>query len=324
METLGGPSPKVIAVGRKPKAPKDVEEVIRGSRRTALRSAIDLALATKKPVDKRYETEGFRVVAEPFLSPLDRVNAVRVCAVELDEELPERLPTGAWVWDLNRATCLVSPEMYDVYKKPPELHLTEISRLESLYGVTSSAHRQAEALAKGMTGAHGTEVAEVWQIRRYDGVLRDMRFADRLEEVPGQRWLHGVTCDITEGESAIAPPLTFAESLVEAELASQVGAHSVLVDLRTLTAIRWLSQPLDSVQCERTGVAALDPAIHPDDVEDAKRLAAAIATSPAEGAVRVRDVHGGWVKLKLSAALMVLDRDSGAHAALVKLREADS
>lgn len=321
VETLGGGTPKVIAVGRKPRGMKDVEDVVRGARRTAMRTAVAAAIQSKAAVDQRHTSEGFRVVAEPFLSPLGRVNAVRVCAVGLEEELPERLPTGAWVWDLNRATVLASSEVHDLYKKPPGTQLSEITRIQGMYGVTSSAHRQAEALALAMTGPHGAEVLEVWQIQRYDDVLRDMRFAARIEEVPGQRWLHGVTCDITEGESAIAPPLTFAESVVEAELASQVGAYSVLVDLRTLTAIRWLSPPLRSVQCERTGVTALDPAIHPDDVAVAQRIAQDILVAPTEGEVRVRGVDGGWVRLHLSAALMVLDQESGAQAALVKIRE---
>lgn len=320
LERLSEGPPTVICLGRKPRKRKRLDDVIRGPRRQAIRTAVAAVLTSKTGVDRTYANEGFRVVAEPFLSPLDRVNAVRVCAVGYDEELPERLPTGAWAWDLNKATVLPSDAVLDVYRMPQDKRLGEITRLQGMFGVTTAAARQAELLGKALTGEHGTEVSEIWQIQRYDDVLRDMCFAACVEEVDGQRWLHGVTCDITVGESAIAPPLSFAESVVEAELAAQVGAHSMLMDIRTLTAIRWLSAPLEVVQDRSTGDPDRDPAIHPDDILAAQAIARSIATAPAEGRVRVRSVDGGWVGLHVTATLMHLDHENGAQAALVKIR----
>ncbi|WP_433665459.1 hypothetical protein ACQPW1_39565 [Nocardia sp. CA-128927] len=194
-----------------------------------------------------------------------------------------------------------------------------------MFGVTTAARHQEVALARVMAGQVGTEVHEVWKIWRYDEVLRDFHFAARLTvDEDGHRWLHGVTQDITEGSSAIADPLTFADSLMEAELASHAGAHAALVDLRTLSAIRWLSAPMPTVQCEMTGRPERDPAIHPDDVAKAEALAKAVRTAPVEGSIRVRGSDGGWIPLHIVASLVVLDKHVAPTAALVKVRSKES
>ncbi|MEV6558284.1 GAF domain-containing protein [Nocardia sp. NPDC051756] len=324
VETLGGGPPRVITIGRHVRPMRPLESELRGAHREAIIDAIAGAYESKKPYRATARSRGVQVISEPFLSPLDIVNAVQVWAGPESSEPPERLPTGAWVWDVDRGTCLASPDVHAVYRMPPEKALTEISRVQSMFGVTTAARHQEVALARVMAGQVGTQVHEVWKIWRYDDVLRDFHFAARLSvDNDGKRWLHGVTQDITEGPSAIADPLTFADSLMEAEMASQAGAHAALVDLRTLTAIRWLSAPMPSVQCEMTGHPERDPAIHPEDVATAKALAEAVRTAPAEGCIRVRSSDGGWIRINIVASLVILDETVTPTAALVKVR-ADS
>lgn len=320
------PEPRVVAFGRTPRALIPLKDVVRGRHRGAICAAVDVAVKSKRPVDKLRSREGFRVVAEPFLSARGLVNAVRVCTVpypsvlRTPDGLPERLPTGAWVWDLNRSVTMPSPELYDMYAVPEEMRRPEMSAAEWMSHVAKATQVHATALATTAVGEHGDEILEVWQVRRMDGVLRDMRLAGRIEQLPEQRWLHGITVDITEGDSANNPSLSFAECVIEAEQAFQQGVCSVIVDLRDLRPVRWLSDPPNTLQWRQTGDPDRDPAVHPDDIPLMRSMFKCVVTGPVQEHLRVRDVDGYWQRVHCSAVRTAMDQDRGVYAALVKFQ----
>ncbi|KMV17650.1 hypothetical protein ACT17_15345 [Mycolicibacterium conceptionense] len=325
--TLIDSEPRVIALGRTPRQLKSIESVVRGPRRKAIQAAIAAAVETQSPVDKLYAREGYRVVAEPFLSPIGRVNAVRVCTVpyrvgdDCADELPERLPVGAWVWDLNRSVILPSPEVYDLYRVPRELRKTELSALEWLSDFAQPVRTPATTLAASVVGADGEVMHDQLAAFRHDGVLREMRVAMRIEQSGPQRWLHGVTCDVTEGVAANEPPSSFAEAVMDADLASQEGVVTAVFDLRDLRPVRWLSDPPATMQWRQTGDPERDPAVHPEDMVELRRLGRAVLDAPVHGQLRVRGVDGSWVTVHCSAVLMSLLHEQGVSGALVKIRE---
>lgn len=321
VETLGGPVPRVILVGRKPVLLKPIDTVVRGPRRAAIRAAVDAAVETGEPVRHEYPDEGFQTIAEPFQSPLRRTNAVRVCALRLGEEPHDRLPIGAWAWDLDSGTILVSDELLDMRKLAGDGGQNLLTSMQGLEGVATTSPSHAAVLAAVMVGEHGTEVQDVWQITGPDQPFREVRFAARIEQDPDdRRWLHGVTCDITQNSQMEPLPPTFAESVIDAELAAQHGVHTVMFDLPSLRPIRWLSAPMEELQYRTTGDASRDPAIHPDDMPELRRMARDVVNAPVEAQLRVRGVDGRWRLLHCTAVQMVLDHSSGIHAALVKLR----
>lgn len=320
-ETLSGSDPRVILVGRKPVALKPISSVVRGPRRAAIRSAVDAAVETGRSV--RHEDEGgrFQVVADPCVSPLGRTNAVRVCAFGMRDSPPAPIAAGAWVWDLDRGTVLLSDELLDMRGLAGDAGQNELTSMQGLEGVSTTSPGHTAVLAAVMSGEDGTEVQDVWRVEGPDKTVREIRFVGRIERTADQRrWLHGVTCDITAESPPQPAPQTFAESVIEAELAVQHGVYTIMFDLESLRPVRWLSAPLEELQYRITGDPARDPAIHPDDIPELKRMAREVVSAPTQAQLRVRGTDGAWRLLHCTAVLMMLDRSSGVHAALVKLR----
>lgn len=328
--TLVDPEPLVIAVGRSPRPLKSIDDVVRGPRRKAIRSAIAAAYEAQHEVDVIYAREGYHVVAEPFLSALGVVHAVRVCAVSTSLEigtpdgLPERLPTGAWVWDLNRATIMPSAELYDVYCVPEEARKPELSAIEWLSEYANAVRPPDRALTASVTGGHGQSLLDVLSVFRFDGALREMRTAMRIQQSGSQRWLLGVTCDVTAGDAAAMPTLSFAESVINAEMSARKGTSTAVVDLRSMLPVLWVSDPPDAVQWRRTGHPEHDPAVHPDDVPELLRIGRDVLSGPVSGQLRVRGVDRSWVAVEYSAVLMEQLHDQGVSAAMVKFRPVPS
>ncbi|WP_275106865.1 GAF domain-containing protein [Nocardia terpenica] len=316
--TLPESEPRIMAIGREPRPLSPLKQ-LRGATREPIVEAITTAYTSKEPYHK--VSRGSQVIAEPFLTPQDIVTGVQAWAGKPEDALPDRLPAGAWVWDIDAGTCLCSPQIHEVYKMPPERALTEITRAQSMFGVTLTADEQGKALQAALSGEVGLELNRRWKIERYDGRLRQMHFSARLTmDRDGRKWLHGITQDVTEGDSVEPDPLTLEAAGWEAARAAEAGAFSAHVDLRTKTVVRWFGTMLPGAQCEMTGHEERDPAIHPEDIATANALAHRARTHRVEGSIRVRDIHGGWMRLDLVGVPIVLDPGKAPITALVKLR----
>lgn len=328
--TLIDSEPRVIALGRTPRQLKSIESAVRGPRRKSIRAAIAAAVETQSPVDELYAREGYRVVAEPFLSPIGRVNAVRVCTVPYPEsdatsgELPERLPVGAWAWDLNRSVLLLSSEMQDMLGMPEKARKTELPVDEWMSRFGSELSAPVPVLSAAVGGVEGFSHSGVGTIKRDDGVVRDMCEALSIAQDGDQWWIHGVTCDITAGPAAAPPPPTsFAQAVIDAHRAAEQGLSTAVFDLRNLRPVQWLSDPPAAVQWRQTGDPEREPAVHPEDMTELRRLGREVIAGPVQGQLRVRGVDGSWVSVHCSAVLMSLLHEQGVSGALVKIREVE-
>ncbi|MFI5782392.1 GAF domain-containing protein [Nocardia sp. NPDC051570] len=196
--TLPGSSSRLLARGRNPEPLSALTALDESVRETTI-AGVARAVEQKTVSDTVHR--GARVIARPYSTPQGIVTAVSVWSGAPDEQPPSELPTGAWVWDIDRGTCLASPEIHRVYRMPSEDSVVEISRAQSMYGVTAAAEEQEAALQAAFAGEPGFELTHEWKIERYDGRLRRMVWAARMtSDSDGHRWLHGITVDLTEGD----------------------------------------------------------------------------------------------------------------------------
>ncbi|KMV17637.1 hypothetical protein ACT17_15265 [Mycolicibacterium conceptionense] len=297
--------------------------MLRGPRRRAIAAGVDAAVKTGARVDFAHGS-GLRVVAEPVITPIERVAGVRAVAVpalEAGGDLPEPGPMGGFSWDLDNARAYLTSEVYDIRGIPADERRGVMTTSEMLACVSTSSLQHSSALATAMVGEHGDVVDDVWQIKRdSDGIMRDILLSGTIEvTAEKRRWLHGVVCDLTVGDEAVPPPLSFADSLVAAELAVQAGKSALIMNPKRLLAVQWLTPPPEGIQYTYAGDPDRDPAIHPDDFDRIVEIFRNLTSTPVEADVRVRGVDGGWVWLHGSAVLMNLDNERPVRGALVKL-----
>ncbi|MFG1796073.1 GAF domain-containing protein [Nocardia sp. NPDC049149] len=310
----------VMAVGRTPIGLEPLDTALGAQQLHTARLAISQVRATGQRWEEFSRTRDEHVIAEPIANVLGMVHGVRLWIGKLDDQVPPRTRSGAWDWNLDKMTALATDELHALYAVPPERRRTEISRVSSLRHVTA-AEDPAEALAAALSADQSLVYQSTWQITRDDQVRRDINWAARGGMVGNQRFLHGLTHDITEGydEDAPLPPRTFAEALVDADLDGGPDVYYALVDLKTLTAYRWLGAEMPGVAWELTGDPELDPALHPDDLSIARQIARAVQYGPATGTVRLRDTSGGWLEVDVEAKRLVLTHTPEVATALVEI-----
>lgn len=318
----GGPV-TVAAVGLNRARRKSVDQLLRGPRRRAITAGAEKAFITGSRVDIEHAS-GYRMVADPIITPIPTVTGVRVIAVPANTDtgdLPEPPPMGGFSWDLDNGHAYLTDEVYDMRGVPADERHGGMTTSQMLACVSTASLQHSSALATAMMGEHGAVIDDVWQIKRDDnGVMRDMLLSGTIE-VTGdkRRWLHGVFCDLTVGAESVPPPLSFADSLVAAQVAVQVGKSALIMNPKRLLAVQWLTPPPEGLQYTYTGDRGRDPAIHPDEFDHVVQILRNLTTTTVETDVRLRGTDGGWLWFHASAVLMSLDNEGPAHAALVKL-----
>lgn len=193
-----------------------------------------------------------------------------------------------------------------------------------MFGRLTTDADEGAGLALLVRSQPGDQHQATWAVRREDnGQLRAANFACRVfaesgEDGQAEKVVRGITHDIGDAEETpSAPPrMILAQQVIAAE--KQPGRHRAIINLRRLTLIRWVDDPMPGVAWQ------LDtehmPAIHPDDLLIARQLSGSLATqSSVEGVVRVRSVTGGWKRIGVSASLMLLDQHT--TAALVTISD---
>lgn len=180
---------------------------------------------------------------------------------------------------------------------------------------------EAAGLAVIVRAQPGVEHQATWTVRRDDGELRAANFACRSVQAINDQGdlevvLRGITHDIgPAGTTPSAPPqMVLAQRVLAAE--KEPGRHRAIVNLRTLTLLRWVDDPLPGVAWEND--RQHPPAIHPDDIPAAKTLSKDLARhTRVTGILRLRSVTGEWMQVQLEASLMLLDQHTTAALVIV-------
>jgi hypothetical protein len=153
---------------------------------------------------------------------------------------------------------------------------------------------KAAASAVIVRAEPGLEHQATWTVRRDDGQLRAVNFAARaVSEIgeTGQREVvvRGITHDIGAADDtpSAPPPMVLAQRVIAAE--KEPGKHRAIVNLRTLTLLRWVDEPMPGVAWEK-GVEH-QPTIHPARLPNRQAdIGWAGEGGPGRGCARVRSV----------------------------------
>jgi hypothetical protein len=319
IETFGGPGhaePTVIGIGSTPKRMASLSSVLgRGRRLETIRALIARATATGRPV-RTVSADGLRQgIADPLVAFSGRVHGAYVWTGLAGVEPPPRDPAGAWYFNLTTSKIAGSHDLLDLYGVPPEKRRTERVIAEAFERLITNAD-EAAGLAVIVQATPGAEHQATWSVRRDDGQLRAANFACRavaeINDAGGvEVVLRGITHDIGPADrTPSAPPrMVLAQQVLAAE--QEPGRHRAIVNLRTLTLLRWVDDPMPGIAWEND--AEHPPAIHPADIPLAKNISTRLAS---EGRVkerlRLRTVTGTWTPVTVEACLMLLDQHTTA------------
>lgn len=314
--------PTVLAVGRKPARLQPLHKVLRGS---TLKIARRLTAQVRRSGHAWEETARERdehLIAEPVRNLAGSIHGVRVWIGPVDAAVPPPPRSGAFDWNLEAMTALLTDEVYDMHAVDPRERRAEITRMQAMRWLVFATDENI-ALALASEADEDTVHQDTWMIRRDDGVHRNVHFGTRGATVDGGRFMHGLMIDVSPGrdEPAPCPPLTFAQAALEAEL-SVPGIYHVVADLHTLTAHRWLGTPMPGIAWELSDDPARNPGLHPDDLPKARALADSLHDGPGSAIVRLRNIDGGWTVVYIEAKLVLLTREPESFGALISVSEA--
>lgn len=319
IETFGGEGraePTVIGVGSTPKRMVSLSSVLgRGRSLDDVRALVARVVATGRSVRTTSSDGARRLVGDPLIAYTGRVHGVYVWVGRLDDGPPPRDPAGAWHFNLTTGKIGGSDDLLDLYGVAAEDRRSERVIAEAFTRLITNAD-EAAGLAVIVRAQPGAEHQATWSVRRDDGQIRAANFATRavLEVHDDGRQevvLRGITHDIGPAETTpSAPPrMVLAQQVLAAQ--QEPGRHRAIVNLHTLTLLRWIDDPMPGIAWENN--TEHPPAIHPDDLDIAVRLSEQLATQErASGRLRLRSTTGSWTTVQVDANLMLLDQHTTA------------
>ncbi len=328
IETFGGQGheePTVIGIGRTPKRMVPIASVLgRGRYFDDVRALVARVAGSGQPV-RALSLDGRRqLIGHPLACFSGHVHGVYAWTGDPGEQPPPRDLAGAWYFNLTTDKIGGSDDLLDLYGVAPENRRKQRLTAEAFARLLPNAD-EASALAMLVKAQPGTEHQATWSVRRDDGELRAVNLACRVvaetrEDGGTEVVLRGITHDIGPADSTPSAPRTMmlAQQVIAAERSR--GKHRAIMNLRTLTLIRWIDDPLPGIAWQND--APHQPAIHPGDLPLARRMSDQLATSEqSQGLLRVRSAAGEWMTVAVTARLMLLDQHT--TAALVTVSACD-
>jgi hypothetical protein len=328
IETFGGEGhhePTVIGIGSSPKGMVSMSSVLgRGHYLPDAMVLVARVIATGQPLRIASSNRARQMIGDPLIAFSGRVHGVHVWIGRPDEEPPPRDPAGAWYFNLTTGKIGGSDDLLDLYGVPIDERRRERAIAEAFSRLTTNAD-EAAGLAVIVQARPGAEHQATWTVRRDDGQLRAANFACRAVQATNtdgrpEIVLRGITHDIGPAETVPSAPtrMVLAQQVLAAQ--KEPGRHRAIVNLRTLSLLRWLDDPMPGIAWEND--TTQPPGIHPDDLPLARRMRTALA-----GGVRITDTLrlqstiGAWTPVRVEASLMLLDEHT--TAAYVVLSEAE-
>lgn len=319
IETFGGEGrrePTLIGMGSTPKGMVPLSSVLgRGRHRADLMAAVARVAATGRPLRESASDGTRRLIVDPLIAYSGRVHGVYAWIGRPDEEPPPRDPAGAWYFNLTTGKIGGSDDLLDLYGVAPQDRRTQRVVAEAFSRLTTNAD-EAAGLALIVQATPGAEHQATWSVRRDDGQVRAANFACRaVEEVNPdgavEVVLRGITHDIGPAEATPSAPtrMVLAQQVLAAQ--AEPGRHRAIANLRTLTLLRWLDDPMPGIAWEND--TDHRPALHPSDLPRARRLAHSLGDGGrVTGVLRFRSTDGGWMPVRVEANLMLLDEHTTA------------
>ncbi|OLF07080.1 GAF domain-containing protein [Actinophytocola xanthii] len=328
IETFGGNrgEPTVMAVGSQPKKLVALGKLLaRGGHIVPdIRMLLERVQLEKTSIRSTTSNGRRQVIVHPLQTYGGDVHGAFVWVGQLDETPPPRERAGAWHVNITRHTSSRSDDLLDLYGHPPESrrYVVDLAQLFA-YGQLETNSDEGRALAMLLKSEAGQTHVATWVVTRVDdGSRRAAHFACRCVEVPTEDGgvevvARGITHDIGPAERvAFAPPakpVLLAQQVLIAEKTDD--RWRAIVNLRTMRLLRWVDDPVPGIAWELG--SPHPPGIHRRDLKTAASMREALTRSGrAKSELRFRAVDGSWIRLDVTANLMVLDDTTAALVTL--------
>lgn len=317
IETLGA-EPTVVAVGRQPKKMVPLPVILHRNRYLpAIVEAINRTVAEKRPVTEPISGADRVIITHPLVLPTGETHGLHLWFGSTSETPPDRPIAGTWAWNIATGGTTLDEGCLHV-NGITQGQPGEVQNIAESFQYIEPNPDEADALAKLVTSQPGEYHCATWDGKGDDGLARRVHFCARICTDPGssQNIVRGLNINVGSPGPAKPEqrPIILAQQLLAA--VAEPGTHRALVDLRNFTLLKWVDEPMPNLAWQH------DPSgesrIHPDDLQKAKDMARGLRYGRTEDTLRLRSVDGGWILVRATANLALLDERT--TAALVTLR----
>lgn len=256
-----------------------------------------------------------RVIStEPVTLSDGRVHAVHLWFGRTGVEPPQRPVPGPAKWDLTTQVPTVSEQSLinaglDAVIKPHEAET-----LSQVFPSREYSQDDASVLAMSIAPEAGRTYCTTWKFDDTRGQFRETGVAGRilLETFEdGSEHLIGRGINIVIAVLDERPEQgTLAKRIIEGSV--EPGSYRGIMDLRSLTLLKWIDEPCPLFDWRQPGV------VHPDDESAAAVLLQAVEEGSGSAVVRLPANDGGWQPIHVT--LNRVELEPGVYAGLVTMR----
>jgi Family of unknown function (DUF5628)/Domain of unknown function (DUF5593) len=305
LETLGD-EPTVVAQGRQLKNMVPLDAFLR---RSPHLSAIDDAVArtARTGIGRSHSVPGTdRVIrTEPVTMSDGHVHGVHLWTGPANSEVPDRPVPGPLVWNLTTGVATDTPQSLSNSGMDPAVEPTHGRTFAEDLPRKEFVPNETKVLSLTIHCEPGDHMCSMWDVTDHRGDLISVGWVARanLETMPdGTRHLIGRAMN-WRGERQ-GPPVA-ADHLGQRILEglAQPGVHRALVDIHSWTLLKWLDDPCPFYDWRQPG----DEVVNPDDEPLMKRMIEEFVDGPTSRVLRLKGVHGGWVRIHVTVNRVQLD-----------------
>lgn len=320
IETLAN-EPTVVAVGSQPKKMVPLPVMLHRNRHlSTIADVISESAQQHQTIRHAIAGTDRVIIAEPLILPTGDVHGAHLWMGTATEAPPSRPIVGVWAWNATTGATILDEgclQVNGITKGQAGQH----QNMAESFQFISANPDEADALAKIVTAQIGESHCATWTGKGDDGVLRRVHFAARIlahtnSEGRTEKLIRGLNIN-TAPTRTLSPeqqPIILAQQLLAA--VAEPGTYRALVNLRTLTLLKWVDDPMPELHWEYD--PANHPKLHPDDLPIAQEMSRGLKHGKTQAVLRLRGRDGNWIPVHATAHLALLNQHT--TAALVTLR----
>lgn len=247
-----------------------------------------------------------------------RIHGVQMWLGAPDEAPPERPLVGSLMWDLTAGTATDTIESLQVGGWDPAKQMTHGRAFADDLPRRELKRNEAEVISMVINPEAGVTICDTWDVIDYRGEPITVGFVARSVPETQDDGSERLICRAMNWRTVREGPGIQHDLLAQRILdgLAQPGVHRALVDPKNWTLLKWLDDPVPFFDW-RAGMVR-EQAVHPQDRQTMKKMAADFDTGAASGVLRMVGHHGGWTPVHVTVNRVELGR--GIHAGLASLR----
>lgn len=266
VETLSD-TPTVIAEGNRQRQLRPLGNVLRGKVFEAVSDIIAEARRSREALCRdlsiaKSDGDATLLVAHPISAPCGGVFGVQVYIGDHEQRVTPPHRVAAWEWRTNSTGAPMSTvftrdfrELYGIVDSRPD---------DTLFGLADLYRRiprmsDVAAVMNGVDSASAGDVRTGNLIARHDnGQRRLIRYVRRAVPQDNGVSLRGIDHDVTAPEQERLLEIETGDADIAATIARSSGSYGAVVELRSGSVIRWVSEPIPGLDLDvRGGVSPL-------------------------------------------------------------------